>query len=440
MKKLKLPSIRRPRSGARSVRVSAARGRLDLVLPHGWPQSRNAVFWRWQSSGGTPQSGEVTDLKELPAAVRNAPAYVWTPAADTILTTATLPTRARSKILQALPYALEDRLLGDPETLHFAYRPETDGSLSVAVTAHERVRAWLDAFAQAGLHPVSLCPVTLLIPWALDCWSLLFIGNEILVRTGAVAGFACSLSIEQPPALLVSAVQEATRHAPQAPESLVVFNAPATFPAEAWTNMLALPLRIETGSIWDRQADLQAPLDLLQGRYRQTSEMTSAVRPFIPALVMLAIWLAGNAVVDITDWWQLHRQHTAYREEMTAILLDSFPETKTVLDPAVQMQRSVDALLTRGSGGEDELVSMLAKTAGALRATPRARMRKLQYAEHVLTLELSWPAPGSPDAFKSALETAGLRAEILSLTPRAGEVDGRVRLQMATPTPGKPRS
>jgi len=187
--------------------VSAARGRLDLVLPHGWPQSRNAVFWRWQSSGGTPQSGEVTDLKELPAAVRNAPAYVWTPAADTILTTATLPTRARSKILQALPYALEDRLLGDPETLHFAYRPETDGSLSVAVTAHERVRAWLDAFAQAGLHPVSLCPVTLLIPWALDCWSLLFIGNEILVRTGAVAGFACSLSIEQPPALLVSAVQ-----------------------------------------------------------------------------------------------------------------------------------------------------------------------------------------------------------------------------------------
>ena len=208
MKRPELPAARRLVSRSRSLLApkpgGSAHGRLDVILPPGWPQSQEPLLWRWQRGKDKSQAGEAADLSQIPAALRGAPAHVWTPATDTVLTTATLPTRARRKILQALPYVLEDRLLGDPETLHFAYRHETDGSLSVAVTARERVDAWLQAFSQAGMRVVSLCPVTLLVPWALDCWSLSFSGHEILVRTGAVAGFVCSQSLEQPPPLLVS--------------------------------------------------------------------------------------------------------------------------------------------------------------------------------------------------------------------------------------------
>ena len=60
------------------------------------------------------------------------------------------------------------------------------------------------------------------------------------------------------------------------------------------------------------------------------------------------------------------------------------------------------------------------------------------YADHSLTLELSWPTSASPDAIKAALEAAGVRAEVLGLTPRAGEVDGRLRLQPVAAKPAKP--
>jgi hypothetical protein len=120
---------------------------------------------------------------------------------------------------------------------------------------------------------------------------------------------------------------------------------------------------------------------------------------------------------------------------MTSLLLTSFPETKTVLDPAAQMQRSIDALLARTGKRDRDLLPMLAKTATALRADPRIRLRGLRYADHSLTLELTWPTPSTPDAIRSALEAAGLRAEMLNLTPRAGEVDGRVRLQPAAARP-----
>lgn len=414
-----------------------AHGRLDVILPAGWPQAQAPIFWRWQRGKDKSQSGEAADLNQIPSAVRSAPTHVWTPATDTVLTTATLPTRARRKILQALPYVLEDRLLGDPETLHFAYRHETDGSLSVAVTARERLDAWLLAFSQAGIRPVSLCPVTLLVPWALDCWSLSFSGNEILVRTGAVSGFICSQSLEQPPPLLRSALQEAARQAGAAPENLVVFNAPKSFPADAWSATLKLPVRVEPGSLWDKQSDPVAPINLLQGKYGQTGSTLTAWRPFLPALVMLAIWLLGNAVIDTADWWRLRRQHTASVQEMTSILLSSFPETRTVLDPAAQMQRSADALLAHG--GKDEFLSLLAKAAGALRAAP-GRLRGVRYMDHSLTIEITWPTPTAPDAFRQALEATGVRAEVLALTPRAGEVDGRIRLQPASPATPRPAS
>ena len=469
MKKLKKSSVSlawlaRAKSAVAPVSTRATQDRLDLALPRGWPDSGSPVFWRWHRRGDKPQSGHVTDLRQVPEAARGARAYVWTPAGDTVLTSTTLPTRSPRKIVQALPFALEDRLLGDPETLHFAYRVESDGSLSVAVTARERLRHWTDALAQAGIQPVTLCPVTLLVPWALDCWSLAFAEDEVLVRTGNASGFVASLSqaaaptvneasftvggsekreavrtgtntgAVSPPPLLAAALQEAAQ-AQKTPEYLVVFNAPAGFPADAWSALLHVPVRIETASVWEKQAEPLAPLNLLQGQFETKGKFTSSLRPYIPAAAMLLIWMLGNMVVDLNDWWKLRQQHQEYTRAMTSLLMSSFPETKTVLDPAAQMQRSIDALLARTGNRDRDLLPMLAKTATALRADTRVRLRGLRYADHSLTLEITWPTPSTPDAIRTALESAGLKAEVLNLTPRAGEVDGRVRLQPAATQP-----
>ena len=439
MKKLKKSSVSlawlaRAKSAAAPAAARTSGDRLDLVLPRGWPDSGSPVFWRWRRGGDKPQSGQASDLRQVPEAARGARAYVWTPAGDTVLTSATLPTRSARKIAQALPFALEDRLLGDPETLHFAYRAESDGSLSVAVTAHERLRHWTDALAKAGIQPVTLCPATLLVPWALDCWSLAFAEDEVLVRTGSASGFVTPLSQVTPPPLLAAALQEAVR-AQKTPEHLVVFNAPAGFPAESWGAQLQVPVRVETASVWEKQEDPSAPLNLLQGQFETKGQLKSSLRPYFPAAAMLLVWMLGNMAVDLTDWWKLRRQHQEYTREMTSLLLTSFPETKTVLDPAAQMQRSIDTLLARTGNRDRDLLPMLAKTATALHADPRVRLRGVRYADQSLTLELTWPAAGSPDAVKAALEAAGLRTEVLALTPRAGEVDGRLRLQPAAARP-----
>src|SRR6266853_1602335 len=109
--------------------------RLELWLPHDWPRDDAELRWRRVVSTGAVRQGSQRGLEGL------APAeeiIVWTPAAETLLLRASLPTRSAAKIVQALPYALEEQLIEPPERLHFAYTHEADGSLAVAVTSRVR--------------------------------------------------------------------------------------------------------------------------------------------------------------------------------------------------------------------------------------------------------------------------------------------------------------
>jgi len=415
------------RAAARPAARVAGEPRLDIVLPRGFPLSSERLHWHWQPRGGKSQTGEAARLSDLPVGATNAPLFVWTPAADTVLTEARLPTTSRAKIAQALPYALEDQLLGDPEQLNFSWRREADDRLSVAVTGREQLKVWTDALAQAKQRPRSLCPVTLALPYALDCWSAAFLGDELLVRRGEVSGFVCPASLNAPPALLLAALQEAGR-SKKTPDCLVLFNPPKAVRADAWQTALGVPVRVESSGIWEAQTAAQPPINLL-GRERATRQINlQMLRPYLVGAVALAVWVVGSIVFDASEWWRLRREHSKATEEMTRLLRDAFPETKAVLDPALQMQRNLEALQAKQGAANADFLPLLARTTTVLRASPRVRVRGLRYADRTLTLELTWPTPASPESVRNALEAAGLRAEILAVTPRAGEVDGRIRL------------
>jgi len=76
-----------------------------------------------------------------------------------------------------VPYALEDQLVDEIETLHFALGSTLDGDrLPVAVVAHAALRAWLEACTQAGLTPAPWFPTRCCYPGARAigacCWMI----------------------------------------------------------------------------------------------------------------------------------------------------------------------------------------------------------------------------------------------------------------------------
>jgi general secretion pathway protein L len=417
---------------ARRARGSGG-ARLDLLLPRGWPQTDAAIVWRWRSSGGETRSGEGM-IDSLPAS-GGAPVYVWTPASETLLTRAMLPTTSRAKVAQALPYALEEQLLDDPADLHFAWRRENDGSLSVAVTAKEYVRNWLTALARAGLKPAALCPATLLVPWSADCWSAAYVGDELLIRTGPTDGFTSPVTIDEPPALLAAALKE-KRETARPPDYLIMFQPPPGFSADAWGNALGVSLRVEANSFWDVAGDSEPALNLLQGEFALKGEMGKHLRPWIPAAAMLAIWLIGTVAFDTVEWWRLQRQYDANTREMTALLMSAFPETKTILDPYQQMQRNMDTLQARGGTRANDMLVLLSRAATIPQTEPRARIRGVQYSERSLMLDVTLPDGTSLERVRQALQSNGVQADVVSNNAREKEIDGRLRLRAANSTPG----
>ena len=106
---MKTPNL----SSLRWLDVAAAwrpRGgdRLELWLPRDWPGRDAELRWRRTEAGGAVRQGSQRGLEGLASA---EDIVVWTPATETLLLHARLPTRSAAKIAQALPFALEDQLM-----------------------------------------------------------------------------------------------------------------------------------------------------------------------------------------------------------------------------------------------------------------------------------------------------------------------------------------
>ncbi len=408
---------------------------LELFLPPAWPEHSGPVHWCL--SGANPAHGQVDGLEELPTKLRWAALIVWTPPADTLLTQAMLPTRSARKIAQALPYALEDRLLTDPEALHFAYQRVADGTLAVAVTARERLQAWTQALRSAGLQPGSLCPASLALPLDVEDWAAAFVGEWLWVRRGPYAGFSCAAEIDAPPKLLQAALLE-LRGSGQAPLRLTLFNAPPELDVQRWGQTLDLEVVRARSLLWEERLTGIAPLNLLQGEFAPSRGMRARLQPLLPAAIMLLLWLLATFAFDVSEWWRLHRAQRAYEQSMNALFRETFPDAKVVLDPALQMERNLGTLRARGGQSDGSgLLAVLARTVPALRAESRLDLRALRYADAKLTVDLRLPDFEALERAKNAMALGGkLHVEVLSATRQASGVEGRLRVE-AAPAPGR---
>src|SRR5712664_4127935 len=401
--------------------------RLELWLPRNWPAEDSELRWRRIAADGAVRQGVQRGLEGL------APAeeiIVWTPAAETLFLRARLPTRSTAKIVQALPFALEEQLIDPPERLHFAFAHEADGELAVAVTRRERMESWLGALAAAGLAPTHLAPVTLSVPLAERAWTLAFIDAEMVLRSGARAGLGGPAE-PRPPAWLHAALAEARADA-SAPERILLVDAPADLDSAAWRDALGLPVEAMRPGEASVPGD---PLDLLQQHYAPRARLAALKRAYIPAAALLAAWLLATLALDAVEWVRLSRAARAADEEMRTLLVKSFPETRAILDPAEQMRRGLEDL-GAGSGiaAPGDMLFLLARAAPAIERESRVRVQGIEYAERALVIRV---AASEADAESVA---RALRARSLDVEVQRTGGEARLRVRAVAPSSGKGKS
>ena len=350
---------------------------------------------------------------------------VLVPSSDVRLTSVQLPARQAAKVLQAAPYALEEQLAEDVDTLHFAIGArQATGSWPMAVVAQARMAQWLAVFSERGLKPDLVLPDVLALPVPdADRYSLLLDGDQVIVRTALDGGFVCQRED------LDLCLQIAD---PERRRTLRVI-----VPRGEGVDLSALgrPVEPTHGFTSSLEALLQsyrqdAVINLLQGPYSTQEDWKRLWKPWRGAALMLLIALLLAAGLHGLRAWQLGRELTELEARNVTRYQQIFPSETRIVDLSTQLDQQLAAL--NGSGGGRKMLPLVEILGQALQAQPGLRLQTLQWREGARYAGLTGTTLDPLEQLKAWFGTArGAVLEVQSANAGAEGVQIRIRLTPA---------
>lgn len=345
----------------------------------------------------------------------------------------TLPKAPPARLRQALIGLIEERLLDEPQALHFALAPDLRGGDTGWVVATDRpwLAGQLDALAQAGVEIERIVPVT--TPQSPPVAH--FETRDESVDGYAQSGFdAAGIGpADDPPLSLSWAHADGVLQWPLigaaahtlGPDMLDGARCTATpaasLGAEHW---LGRPVPVlSTAERW--LAAAQGPWNLRQfelaARHRGAAWLKQAwqtwtsptwrpVRWGVALLVMVQI-VGLNAQA-----WQARRHLQDLRAQMTALMRATHPHVRAILDAPIQMARETETLrAAAGELGDGDLERLLQAAATAW--PDGLGVDTVQFETGHLTLSTASLSEDLAQTAQRQLQATGWRAE-----GRAGEL------------------
>lgn len=404
---------------------------LILRLPEA---DRPATWMVTDASGnriGDVHTGSLADAGSFASGRR---IRVCVPAADVVLLHANVPARTASKVLQAIPYAVEDQLAEDVETLHFALGERTTHGYLVAAVSHTRMRQWLQDLAANGIAPAELVPDVLAVPVRPHALALVPDGTRVLARFPNGAGIAANES------LLPLLIRQQLAQLPDAERctTALLYTSDAPIPAVLENLAKEFSLEIERqalpagaiGIMGATRLPVQA-INLLQGEFGRNSGPREQWQRWRIAALLLAGLIVVLIAQQIISEIRLQRESACLQAQIATLFHQALPDVTRMVDPQAQMQQRLNGL-GGDAGGSAGLLPLLSAAGRSLQAQTDVQLQGLSYHNGVLQLQVQTTSIGALDTLKSALQqSAALHANLDSVSSNAGQTTGRLTISQA---------
>jgi len=382
---------------------------------------KQQVNWAtFDATGSVIDSATHVPLNAVPRQ-HNKQALVLIPGTDVLLTQTNISSKQPQKIIQAVPYALEDQLAEEVENLHFALGKRAPGNIPVAVIARRQMDAYIQQLGAVGITPAALIPDMLAVPKPAEGWGILYLNNIVLARTDLYAGFAIELDC------FGAALDDA-------PQQITVFSDTQNR-GMALSDLHGIPVIEKTHEqgilAWLAQGLIEnQPLNLLQGDYRPQDKIASLLRPWRLTAVLLLLWGGLYIGKQWIEYQQLSQQRQALNRQIEKVFRDTFPDARKIVNPRVQMEQRLKALSAqqgrRAQG--DNFLSILNKISTPLSRTPGFYIKQIDYRQGRFELQLEVANLQALENLKQGIRNQGLTVEIQSAVSRNGSVESRLRI------------
>jgi general secretion pathway protein L len=378
---------------------------------------------------GPVHSGPVADAL---GAAQDRRVVLLLPGSEITLAEPELPVRGGARVAQAVPFALEEQLASDVETLHFAVGPRPAGAVGtpVAVVARSTLERWLAQCEAAGLEPSAAYADTSTVPAAGTSCALLLDGSQLYVRRPD--GLPYLIDAEPLDAALDLALP-APGTGGETGEHVTFYTGAAEYEhhRDVIEGLRSRTATLQVKLLPDGPLPLLAPqaaagegVNLLQGTFAPRSSLRTRMREWrLPAALAAAIaivFIGSQAAL----WWKQSRIEKALDAQMAEVLAQALPG-QPADDPRAQMQLALASGAAAGS--MLPAVSVIAK---AMAQVPGARLRSLSFRNGAIELNVIAPSIESLDGIKQSMNRDGITAEIQSANPNGPVVDGRLQLRL----------
>lgn len=332
-----------------------------------------------------------------------------------------LPGVKPRQLARALPFALEEHLIGDIEDYSFIPAASVGGVYRAYVVATQLLDDLIELMALHHLNLVSLVPETSLLPLTASVWrkgdgyQLLFPGRfEGLVPEAAIAAtleYLCQEALQE--SLII--------YAPSLDQANILRTSIETGYPEAFDD-----IQVATGT----PELITSKTNLLQGK---VVELASDSKP-APWWRGLAGFAACFALVGMaylfTANQQLQSQVDQVSDASLALYKQWFPGERTS-NYEVLFKRKL-----RGDSSSAVGVSfpdLMAQVSEAWGASSNINIHSVRYSDrnNDFILEVVAKTQADLETFKANLEGRGLQAAIASATQDKGEIKGRLKIRGA---------
>lgn len=346
---------------------------LRLLAPATDHPGPDAAFaWTLASGAGAVLREGRSPLAEVPRADR---VELVLPASRVLFARLALPKVSAGTLRELLPFAVEDRLLDDPSQAHAVTGAvNARGETLVAVVDRRWLGALLGVLRATGFAPARVLAESAFLGAATAPWTVvLAAGHGVLVEEDGHGSAFDPPSGAAPPLALRIALDEASaRDARPATLDVAVEPGVKAPDAAAWSEALGLPVTVRNLEARFARAAAPGAIDLLTGEFATTASPLGNFRLPRVAIGLAAAIALAQFGFTAADAWRLGNERSRLEAEREAIFREAFPEAKTIVDPALQMRRNLDALArAKGESGASEFLSQV--SAAALESPAPAR-------------------------------------------------------------------
>lgn len=366
-------------------------------------------------------SGELPDADALSTLTERAgqrAVIALAPSSEILLKWVSLPPRAGRKVLSAIPFMLEDELATDISQQFFAMGPKKGDEQAVAVVSHEKMQQWQQWLSDASLFCDTIIPDVLAVPATQEGWSVLTLGEQLLVRQDTFKG------VQGEQAWLLPTLGHFTAQQ----ESVVTITNYAGIDLNVLPNIQEAETPLELPMQVLAKEAMQTSFNLCQGEYKIKRKRSGALSQWRIAAV-LAVLALGTSLVDKSiTLYQLSAQNDALSTEIDKTVKSGFPNIGSYRNVKLKLQSEL-AKLEQGGGGASMLI-MLDQLVPAFSATGvKPQTLRFDASRTEIRIQAQGKNFEALEQFKRSAESAGFQVEQGAINTRDSGVVGTVSIR-----------